>query len=269
VCEILTSEMFANRGVRWVTAGWVGFITENLVMSQNRDWIIANYGDDNYHIAYNILSTAACFSVGYGFLKHGKVGGPSFARRGPILQLAGFGIQALGLIGISQLAPALQVPVAFGSQTDMPKPAGAGKIQVDEKLSKERKLYVRCPIDFRSKNPDGGIYGVERVTRHPMLWFLGISSLGSAITTVYATHAVMFSFPIIMAFIGSEHQDYRYRRGSGGILTAEMESKTSNIPFAAILSGKQSFSALLDEMKWTNAAVATLAAAGLALRRIR
>lgn len=263
--------MFKHTGVKWVTAGWVGFISENLIMSHNRDWIIANYGDDNYHFAYNILSTLACSSIGYGFLKHGKVGGPSFPRRGAFLQLAGFSIQALGLIGLSQLAPALQIPVGFGGEPLSPSSTSttSSSPAINKPESGERKLYVRCPIDFRPRNPNGGIYGVERITRHPALWFMGITCFGSALTTVYATHAIMFSFPIVFSYIGTTHQDYRYRRNSGGILTPEMEAQTSNIPFAAIVSGKQPLSALAEEMKWTNAALATLVAAGLALRRLR
>ena len=265
--------MLSNKGVRWVAAGWLGFITENLVMSHNRDWIISNYGDDNYHIVYNILSTAACGSIGYGFFKHGKTGGPSFPRRGPLLQLAGFSIQALGLIGLSQLAPALQVPVGFGPQAPKTGPsnglAASGVSLSAEQPKSERKLYVRCPIDFHQKSPDGGIYGIDRVSRHPALWFMGITSLGSALTTVYAAHAVMFSFPIVFSFIGTSHRDYRFRRDSGGILTPEMEAKTSNIPFLALIQGKQPVDTFVSEIKWTNAALATVAAAGLALRRLK
>lgn len=264
--------MFRHTGVKWVTAGWVGFIAENLIMSDNRDWIIGTFGDDNYHIAYNILSTAACSSIAYGFLKHGKVGGASFPRRGPVLQLAGFGIQALGLAGLSQLAPALQVPIAFGSHQPNKEHTSSAKVTAESPSTNEKtekKLYVRCPVDFRPRNPEGGIYGMERITRHPALWFMGISCFGSALTTVYATHMAMFTFPIVFSLIGTSHQDQRYRRGSGGVLTPEMEAVTSNIPFAAILTGKQSASALVDEIKWTNAALATLVAAGFALRRIR
>lgn len=56
----------------------------------------------------------ACSSIAYGFFKHGKVGGPSFVRRSQLLQLVGFSVQALGLMGFSQMIPALQIPVTFG-----------------------------------------------------------------------------------------------------------------------------------------------------------
>ena len=49
----------------------------------------------------------------------------------------------------------------------------------------------------------------------------------------------------------------------GGWLTPEVEQATSNIPFAALLTSKQSWSSLADEMKWSNAGIAL----GLAMLR--
>lgn len=87
--------------------------------------------------------------------------------------------------------------------------------------------------------------------------------------SVYLPHAVMFTFPIIFSYIGTTHQDYRFRRNNGGRLTPETEAITSNVPFVALLSGKQSWSQLKDEVKWTNAALAGLAAVAIATRRAR
>lgn len=265
--------LWKSKGVKWVTMGWLGFITENLVLSHNREQIIANFGDDNYHIAYNILSTAACSSIAYGFFKHGKVGGATLPRRGVGLHVLAFGLQGLGLIGLSQLAPALQIPVTFGGvapKTDSQNGAQSVTISADASAGgKERKLYVRCPIDFRPRNSKGEVYGIDRVTRHPALWILAFAFLGPAFTTLYPTQVVMYVFPTVFAFIGGEHTDYRYRRGNGGVLSPEKDATTSNIPFAAMLAGKQKLSALGDEMKWTNAGLAVLTAAAFAAKRFR
>jgi uncharacterized membrane protein len=110
---------------------------------------------------------------------------------------------------------------------------------------------------------------MDRVSRHPALWFLGLTACGGAISTVYPTYMVAMSFPLLFAWIGSEHTDYRYRRGNGGLLTEQMEKETSNIPFAALFTGKQSWQNLGEEMKWTNAAIAVGAGAAFALRRLR
>jgi uncharacterized membrane protein len=260
--------VFNSKGVKFVTIGWVGFIAENLILSHNREYLINSYGDDNYHIVYNVLSTAACSSIAYGFFKYGKAAESKLAPRGPFLKIAGCVIQTIGLVGLSQLAPAFQIPVYFGGS-----PATNSRNtppMMKEPSPEQKKLYVRCPIDFKPRNPSGELnYGMERVTRHPALWFLGLSAAGSALTTVYPTHLVFFTFPLLFAWIGSEHTDYRYRRGNGGQLTPEREAVTSNIPFLALIQGKQSFQKVSEEMKWTNAALASVVGLGLALRRIR
>ena len=173
--------LLAHRGVRWTALGWSAFIAENLVMSQNREYIINNFGDDNYHMVYNILSTAACSSIAYRFFRFGKFGGPTFQHRGLPVHVVAFVIQALGLVGLSQLIPAMQIPVGVVSQNKStvksPSDSNAGK-------EKEIKLYVRCPMDFKPKHASAdGLFGMERVTRYPALWAMGFTGLGSAIAT--------------------------------------------------------------------------------------
>ena len=70
------------------------------------------------------------------------------------------------------------------------------------------------------------------------------------------------------------HQDYRFRRGWGGTLPPELDKRTSNVPFWAMLTGSQdpggaveSFKKLSGEIKYGNALLACLLAAGMALRR--
>lgn len=87
-------------------------------------------------------------------------------------------------------------------------------------------------------------------------------------TTVFISEIVMFTFPLIFALIGTEHQDMRYRRGSGGTLSAEKEKQTSNIPFGAVLRGSQKLNDVFDEMKWSNALIASLAGLLFVLRKL-
>lgn len=131
-------------------------------------------------------------------------------------------------------------------------------------------MKIRCPIDFqKGKKKEGEYSGMERISRHPALWFLGLTCLGSAVTTVYAAHAAMFTFPVVFAYLGGAHQDQRFRRSSGGVLTADMEAISSNVPFVALLTGRQSWKKLNEEMKWTNAGLAVAVAASIALKRMR
>jgi hypothetical protein len=129
-------------------------------------------------------------------------------------------------------------------------------------------VRVRCPMDFRPDDaPEDGIAGLKRVTRHPTFWSMGALGLGTAMATPFATEAVMFAMPALVAAIGTAHQDYRFRRNSGGELPPEVEAVTSNVPFLALITGQQSWVALGGEIKLLNAAVALLGAGLLAVGR--
>eukprot|EP01035_Chromulina_nebulosa_P020338 gene20338-26401_t len=125
-------------------------------------------------------------------------------------------------------------------------------------------------MDFKSKSKvtSDDPYGVERITRHPAYWALGLISLGPALRTIYFNELIMFGFPVVYAAIGGTHIDYRYKRGSGGNLSPHYESLTSNLPFVALLNGKQSWNDLRNEISVGNALIATSLGIILALRKI-
>ncbi|KAI9204375.1 uncharacterized protein BJ171DRAFT_505642 [Polychytrium aggregatum] len=278
------STAFAHKGVRFIFVGWTAFIAENLILSQNRDYLIDKLGgEDNYHHCYNTLSTLACASIAWGYFRHGRGQGPTFLSSGsptamvkrgifggsvPI-RLLGFGLQALGFVGISQSFPKLQIPVAFSSKPNALGPSSLTPQQagsIPPAPLPAAGLRMQCPIDFKPADvPADGIYGVQRVTRHPSLWSLGLLGLGSAIATPFLSEFVLFGFPVVFALIGGAHQDYRFRRA--GTLTPEKDAKTSLIPFAALLEGRQEWAPLKTEIKWVNASAGILVALGLALRR--
>ena len=66
------------------------------------------------------------------------------------------------------------------------------------------------------------------------------------------------------------HQDYRHRRGSGGVLTNEVDAVTCSVPFVSLVTGTQSWTKLLCEVKQTNAiggVITSVILAGIRLRR--
>jgi uncharacterized membrane protein len=130
----------------------------------------------------------------------------------------------------------------------------------------------RCPMDFKPKDAkvtEDGIQGMERISRHSMFWSLGSLAMGKALSTVFLPEVVMFSFPMLFAYIGGAHQDARFLRGSGGKLTQEKYNRTSNVPFYAFLTGHQSWSTLSSEIKYSNVSIALATSALLALRKLR
>jgi len=248
-------------------------MTENLVLSHNRDAIIDEFGSDVYHAIYNTLSTAACLSITWGLYRYRGTGPSLWRTSGTPLQASAFALQALGLIGFTQALPRLQVPVC--SVPVKPAPAqdtthsGTGPPPDLENHRPSVRFAAQCPFDFKPQDSADGVYGVTRVTRHPMLWSFGLFCAGTALASSLPTQAVAFGMPTVCVWVLGAHKDFRYRRGSGGILVPEFEARTSHLPFQALLSGRQSWDALSREMKWGNAAIGITFAAALCTRRVR
>eukprot|EP01041_Mallomonas_annulata_P008554 gene8555-17644_t len=265
-----------DKGVVLVSIGWSSFILENLVMSHNREDIIRNFGRDTYQIAYSCLSTLSCGAIVYSYFRHCKGRGPILVQS-YISRTTAFLLQSLGLIGFSQLGPKLQNPFILSPSvrgTKNEKETINSPIKGEaEKLPKIMGITLQCPIDFKGSHSgshsEGDIVGLERVTRHPVLWSLAAICLGRAATAHFVTEAVAFSFPTIWAVIGGAHTDYRHRRGWGGYLSPDKDARSSNVPFMALATGRQSWEALGVEVKWTNAALAVTAASLIALRRMK
>ena len=115
LCSTNETDMFkkilSDPCCRWICLGWGGFTLENLILSENRTEIIeyfGKHGDATYHRIYNTLSTLACASVAFGYLRYRP--GIQYIKRISNLRLAlGFTIASVGACGITQLAPKFQV----------------------------------------------------------------------------------------------------------------------------------------------------------------
>jgi uncharacterized membrane protein len=216
-----------DKCVKWIAFGWGGFTVENLILSENRSWIIGEIGEKKYHTLYNSLSSIACGSVAFGYLRHGP--GRLINKIGTGRTIFAGASLVVGCLGLSQLLPKLQNPFKYDGG-------------------------MRCPFDFKDQDlkDDEGLY---RVTRHPMLYSIGLFGLGLGLSSHFVGRLALCSGPLFVALVGTHHQDYRYRRGIGGLLTPERDQRTSNIPFQALIFGEQQWLKLLDELKLTNCCV--------------
>jgi uncharacterized membrane protein len=218
---------FAHNGVRWILGGWTGFLAEkyasslfmlnfithliiclfilllySLVLSHNRDEIIERFGADRYHFLYNSLSSITTLSIAYGYFRYGRGAGPvvaGFENVAPALrQFSSFALQALGLIGFSQMAPKLQIPVIMKSSAPQSEFSAASSV-----VSSSARFQSRCPIDFASAKRPAGVdpnapYGFERITRHPQLWSLAFLGLGSAMASPFVAERVLFGYVLFL-----------------------------------------------------------------------
>jgi len=115
-------DILRHKGVRFIGIGWSAFVVENLVLSEHRDLIINEVGKESYIALYSTLSTAACSSILYGWLRHGRGKGPTLfpGRGGKVVRpLLSFGFHSLGLVGVSQLLP--PVTSALGEKAGDPE----------------------------------------------------------------------------------------------------------------------------------------------------
>mmetsp|Transcript_5865 Transcript_5865/g.8977 ORF Transcript_5865/g.8977 Transcript_5865/m.8977 type:complete len:276 (-) Transcript_5865:69-896(-) len=246
----VVSRISASSLQRWAAGGWVLFIGENLVLSENRSWLIEELGgDESYHMLYGTLSTIACTSIGYGYFKLARNAG--IVSTIPQMRVASLAAYSLGLGMVSQIIPKLQIPVMFSQET---KP-------VTKEAGSSWQLQMRCPFDFADKkmrDESEAIMGVDRITTHPGLWSFGIMGLGQAFLATNMPLRIWWSMPLLVAAIGGSHADSRFRRGMGGQMSDEVNSKSGNIPFLSMVLGRQGPMAFVDmanEIKGLNAMV--------------
>jgi uncharacterized membrane protein len=109
--------------------------------------------------------------------------------------------------------------------------------------------------------PDA-VNGILRVTRHPFLWGIALLAAGHLAVGPTLRNLVMFGAIAFVALAGTLSIDGKKRRAIGAKWTA-FAAETSNLPFAAILAGRQRLR--LDEIGLRRLGVAVVIALAAAL----
>lgn len=82
------------------------------------------------------------------------------------------------------------------------------------------------------------IKGMLRITRHPFLWGMAIWAGGHLLVNGDRAGLVLFGSLLILALFGTASIDGKRRRALGDKWDS-FAAQTSNVPFAAILAGRQ------------------------------
>ena len=102
-------------------------------------------------------------------------------------------------------------------------------------------LSTRNPTTVGSEgaleNPEV-VQGVLRVTRHPFLWGVAIWAAGHIMVNGDLAGLILFGTMFVLALFGTVSIDAKRERALGQQWKA-FAAKTSNVPFGAILSGRQ------------------------------
>ena len=111
-------------------------------------------------------------------------------------------------------------------------------------------LATRNPTSVRQESaldrPDA-IQGMLRITRHPFLWGVAIWAFGHLVVNGERASLVLFGSMLLLALFGTASIDAKRKRALGATWDT-FAAQTSNIPFAAILAGRQKLS--LGEIGW-------------------
>ena len=108
--------------------------------------------------------------------------------------------------------------------------------------------FVLAVVGYTQSNPtavildrfaavDGRPTGITRITRHPVMWGVGLWAVAHTLAAGNAKALILFGGLGVLAFAGTLNIDRRRRR-AGGEAWRRLESETSNIPFLAILQGR-------------------------------
>lgn len=90
------------------------------------------------------------------------------------------------------------------------------------------------------ERPDA-VKGMLRITRHPFLWGVAIWALGHLVVNGEPASLVLFGSMLVLALFGTASIDAKRRRALGAVYDT-FTGQTSNVPFAAILAGRQKLS---------------------------
>jgi len=105
------------------------------------------------------------------------------------------------------------------------------------------------------------VKGMLRITRHPFLWGVAIWALGHLLVNGDRASLVLFGSMLVLALFGTSSIDAKRKRALG-VTWDGFAAQTSNVPFAAILAGKQSLK--LGEIGWWRILLAVAIWAALA-----
>jgi uncharacterized membrane protein len=106
------------------------------------------------------------------------------------------------------------------------------------------------------------VRGMLRVTRHPFLWGVAIWAAGHLLVNGDRASLILFGSMLVLAVYGTASIDAKRKRALGPAWDA-FAGRTSNVPFAAILAGRQTLS--LGEIGWWRPVLGLAVAAAIAL----
>jgi uncharacterized membrane protein len=175
----------------------------------------------------------------------------------------------MGLFSLSEVACLVWLIFAFGAARAT---AGAAPYWTVTPLTRDIQIVLQLlafllivpgiltpnPTSVRQEGvleKSDAVRGMVRVTRHPFLWGVALWAAGHLLVNGSEVAIVLFSAFLILAVLGPPSIDAKRKRKLGDRWDA-FAAQTSNVPFAAILAGRQKLS--LSEIGWWRLALAVI-----------
>jgi len=188
-----------------------------------RDLVVARMGEARYRVVFALASVVGLIWMSRAY------------ARAPAVELWG------QLVGLRFLAFAL-VLVAFlfvGIGLATPSPTRVG---MESKLAQDADIAR----------------GIVRITRHPFLWGVALWALVHLIVNGDLASVIFFGSLLLLALGGTASIDAKRRRMFGDAWSRFAQA-TSNIPFAAIATGRNQLRPALREIGILRPAIAIAA----------
>jgi len=169
-----------------------------------RGRLVARFGPYGFAVAYSLVAAATYAAVVHYYAAHRFDGPP-----GPALGAT----PARGVLIAGVVAGIVLMAATFD-------------------------VYPRSPMAVFSSRDVGTPYGLERITRHP--FFVGVALLAGShmLLATRLVGTVLFAGLALVAIVGAWHQDRKLLARRGAAYRAYLD-RTSHVPFAAILAGRQ------------------------------
>jgi uncharacterized membrane protein len=181
------------------------FLAIHLLVSGTRvrDALTGRIGQGPYMGLFSLSSVAGLVWLGFAFAA--ARGQPAYWDLTPLTRQIQLGLQLLAMLLI---VPGLTTP---------------NPTSVRQEGALDRADVVK---------------GMLRITRHPFLWGVAIWAFGHLLVNGDRASIVLFGALLILAISGTSSIDAKRRRKLGDKWDA-YAAQTSNVPFAAILAGRQ------------------------------
>lgn len=193
------------------------FVLLHLLVSgtRTRDALTGRIGQGPYMGLFSLASVAGLIWLGFAFGQgRDEAWNLTYWEAGPATRSIQFGLQLLAFVMIV-IGLATPNPTAVRQEAVLDRPDAAK--------------------------------GMLRITRHPFLWGVTLWALGHLLVNGDRASIVLFGSMFVLGVFGTVSIDAKRKRALGPTWDA-FAAQTSNVPFAAILSGRQRFD--VGEIGW-------------------